>query len=149
LAADEGLNEERSNELRLDEEPFEEHEQVKNEDAEPALGVNDPPDDEETAGELAPPVPGNRDAGLTNPEADRPDVNAESEVDEQGGTWMSVTGIVASILAMFMLPYVLGIVGIIMGYLGFRAGARTSGAWAIGLGVLAILGTLILRPFLY
>ncbi|WP_100488618.1 hypothetical protein [Sporolactobacillus pectinivorans] len=57
----------------------------------------------------------------------------------EGGRGMGWLSLVLSVAALFFLPIVLGIAGIIIGYIAFREGARTLGGWAIGIGAAAIL----------
>ncbi|MFT8317524.1 MAG: DUF4190 domain-containing protein [Sporolactobacillus sp.] len=91
---------------------------------------------EEYARELA--------ADQYNPEAsgrqvehDHP-LRADNREGERGKGigWFAL---VLSVAALFFLPIVLGIAGIIIGYLALRQGARTLGGWAIGIGLVAVL----------
>ncbi|CAM3107470.1 DUF4190 domain-containing protein [Sporolactobacillus spathodeae] len=54
----------------------------------------------------------------------------------KGIGWLAL---VLSVAALFFLPIVLGIAGIIIGFLALRQGARTLGGWAIGIGLVAML----------
>jgi hypothetical protein len=54
----------------------------------------------------------------------------------RGAGWLSL---VLSICALFFMPIVLGIAGIIIGYIAIRKGARTLGGWAVGIGAVAVL----------
>ncbi|GGL40119.1 hypothetical protein [Sporolactobacillus putidus] len=71
-------------------------------------------------------------------EHDRPFGTGERRVFENG-RGMGWLALVFSVAALFFLPIVLGIVGIIIGYIAFREGARTLGGWAIGIGCAAVL----------
>jgi hypothetical protein len=57
----------------------------------------------------------------------------------EGGKGVGWLALVFSVIALFFLPIVLGIAGIIIGYIALREGARTLGGWAIGIGCLAVL----------
>ncbi|MBN6188307.1 DUF4190 domain-containing protein [Aneurinibacillus sp. BA2021] len=75
--------------------------------------------------------------------------NNYEEVNErkgEGGTGLGILGLIMALLAFFMMPIILGISGFIVGYI---AAARGSGAgrWAMGLSVVAVLLTLLLRLF--
>lgn len=69
---------------------------------------------------------------------DRPLRTGGRRIVENGrGTgWLALA---FSVAAFFFLPIVLGIAGIIIGFIAFRAGARTLGGWAIGIGCAAVL----------
>ncbi|RYM02224.1 hypothetical protein EWH99_11400 [Sporolactobacillus sp. THM7-7] len=56
----------------------------------------------------------------------------------EGGRGAGWLALVISIIALFFLPVILGIAGIIIGYIAFRQGARTLGGWAIGIGIVAV-----------
>lgn len=57
----------------------------------------------------------------------------------EGGKGIGWLALVCSVISLFFLPIVLGIAGIIIGYIALRQGARTLGGWAIGIGCLAVL----------
>ncbi|GBF10959.1 DUF308 domain-containing protein [Tepidibacillus infernus] len=78
------------------------------------------------------------------------DIHGEQSSKESGqysGT--AVIGIVLSILSLFFLPYILAPIGIVLGYLAYRRGDQGLGIWAMGLGVIGLLGTLIVSTFVY
>ncbi|GAY76404.1 hypothetical protein NBRC111894_1958 [Sporolactobacillus inulinus] len=91
---------------------------------------------EEYARELA--------ADQYDPEADRD--HGDRRVME-GGKGIGWLGLICSVIALFFLPIVLGIAGIIIGYIALRQGARALGGWAIGIGCLAVLIQLLRRCF--
>ncbi|MFT8362114.1 MAG: DUF4190 domain-containing protein [Sporolactobacillus sp.] len=94
---------------------------------------------EEYAKELA--------ADQYTPDAGGRDYPLRARSDEtERGKGMGWLALVLSIAALFFLPIVLGIAGIIIGYLALRQGARTLGGWAIGIGLAALLIQL-LTPF--
>lgn len=71
----------------------------------------------------------------------------ERESPQNGTSGVGVTGLVLSILSLFLWPYLLGAVGIVLGYFAYRRGARTLGAWSMVIGAIAILGALIVYPY--
>jgi len=104
------------------------------------LSVELTPDNsqEEFAAEIAPAttnvIPLNR-----KQESVAEDKDAE-KVNRSGWT---VTGLLLSVFSLFFLPVLLASAGILLGYLGYRRGERTLGFWAMGLGAISLLGTLI------
>ncbi len=52
-----------------------------------------------------------------------------------------------SILSLFLLPYLLAPVGMVLGYLALRRNARTMGTWAMIIGAVAILGAILIYPY--
>lgn len=101
-----------------------------------ARGVHD--DDVETAAEIAEPI-----RGRTR-RSDDEDIDGSPQ---SGASGVGVTGLVLSILSLFMWPYLLGIVGIVLGIVAYRRDARTLGGWAIAIGVIGILGALVIYPY--
>jgi hypothetical protein len=96
---------------------------------------NDPSEyREETAAELAEPVP------LVH-RRERDHLGAE------GGTGVGLTALALSILSLFVMPILLGIAGIIVGFFARRRGATGLGAWAIGIGVVAVIIGIFITPF--
>ncbi|MFC0270021.1 DUF308 domain-containing protein [Metabacillus herbersteinensis] len=95
---------------------------------------------EETAAELAAPIPLGRDREYKSVE-DRGD----GRVNEGKGT--GYLGIALSIISLFMLPVILGAAGIIVGFIARRRGAKTLGAWAIGIGAASLVLGIFILPF--
>ncbi|MGM7635579.1 DUF4190 domain-containing protein [Bacillus sp. Hm123] len=94
---------------------------------------------EETAAELAEPIPFRRND--VSEEVDR-------EVgEEEGGRGLGYAGLISSILALFMIPVLFGAVGIVLGFMARRRGSEGLGAWAIGIGVVALVVGLFILPF--
>lgn len=62
------------------------------------------------------------------------------------GNTMGLIGLGLSILALFMFPFILSLAGIITGYIAYRRNARTLGLWAMGIGIVAMLATLVFAP---
>jgi hypothetical protein len=94
-------------------------------------------DDVEAAAEIAEPLPARRAARETDVE-DSP---------ENGASGIGMTGLGLSILSLFLLPYLVAPIGMVLGYLAYRRNARTLGAWAMIVGAIAILGALVIYPF--
>lgn len=88
---------------------------------------------EETSAEIAPPIRFN---------------GRERRVErEEGGKGIGVTALILSILSLFFWPIILGIVGIVMGFMARRRGAITLGSWAISLGAISIIIGIFIAPF--
>ncbi|ATA60686.1 hypothetical protein GS458_2245 [Geobacillus stearothermophilus] len=95
---------------------------------------------EETAAEVAEPI---RRRDERDEERGR-DERDEERADGAGLGWLALA---LSIIALFIWPILLGAAGIIVGFIARRRGAETLGAWAIGIGVIAILVRLFIMPF--
>ncbi|WP_349407840.1 DUF4190 domain-containing protein [Pseudalkalibacillus sp. SCS-8] len=99
---------------------------------------------EETAAEVLP-----------LPEQERVDDrrgNHEEELDQETddlneGRGVGYFALALSVLSLFFLPVLLGAAGIIVGFFARRRGARSLGNWAIGLGIVSIVVSLIFVPF--
>lgn len=63
------------------------------------------------------------------------------------GSGIGMVGIGSSILSLFLLPYVLGPLGIVLGFLAYRREARSMGTWAMVIGALAFVGALLIYPY--
>ena len=95
---------------------------------------------EETAAEVAVPV-----AARGN-YAERNHLEVEREEGDEGRGYGRLA-LILSILSLFFLPVLLGAAGVILGFIARRRGAYSTGAWAIGIGIVSIvIGTFIL-PF--
>ena len=99
---------------------------------------------EETANELAP------DPRMVPNQIENPiQTGAEEKGTEEardGAAW-AWSGLILSLLSFLVMPLFLGIVGIGLGYVGFRQGSRNIGVWAMGIGALSILASLLITPF--
>ncbi|MDF2680248.1 MAG: hypothetical protein K0R47_1438 [Brevibacillus sp.] len=93
-------------------------------------------DDVETAAEIAEPIPVRRSVRETPDEDSR----------EGGASGIGMTGLGLSILSLFLMPYLIAPIGMVLGYLAYRRNSRTLGAWAMIVGAIAILGALIIYP---
>ncbi|WP_232713423.1 DUF4190 domain-containing protein [Bacillus xiapuensis] len=99
---------------------------------------------EETAAEIAEPIPFRRDR--QEDDIRRTDVK-EEDVRDEGGQGFGYAGLIASIIALFVMPVLFGAAGIILGFMARRRGAAGVGGWAIGIGAAAIVFGLFIRPF--
>ncbi|GGH26573.1 DUF5353 domain-containing protein [Paenibacillus segetis] len=80
---------------------------------------------------------------------DRSDDTVDSDVmDSSMGTTVGYIGIGLGILSLFMWSIVLGPIAAIMGFYAYSQDRKTTGAWAMGLGVLATLSYFILIPLM-
>lgn len=95
-------------------------------------------DDVETAAEIAEPIPVRRHSVREEPDEDS---------RESGASGIGMTGLGLSILSLFLMPYLIAPIGMVLGYLAYRRNSRTLGAWAMIVGAIAILGALIIYPF--
>ncbi|WEG14254.1 DUF4190 domain-containing protein [Pullulanibacillus sp. KACC 23026] len=70
------------------------------------------------------------------------------EADDATSTGLGWLALALSIIGLFFLPIVMGIAGIIVGFIARAQGARGLGAWAIGIGAAVIILRLVAYPFL-
>lgn len=66
---------------------------------------------------------------------------------ENAGSGMGMTAVGLAILSLFLLPYLLAPVAMVIGYLAMRRGARSLGIWALVIGAVAILGAMVIYPY--
>lgn len=92
---------------------------------------------EEYATEVAPPM----DTSV------RREKNEESTADQSTGRTAGYVGLGLGIASLFMWSVILGPIAAVVGYYAYNKGSRTTGAWSIGLGILATLSYFILIPF--
>jgi hypothetical protein len=108
--------------------------------------------DMEAANEISPALPDTALGRERNGEPE-PARNARrgehQERDGEGisGQGLGWTGLVLSILAFFIFPILFGIAGVAFGFFGYRQGAQTLGIWAMVLGGLAVLGSILFSPY--
>lgn len=95
--------------------------------------------DEETAAEIAAPVPLNRGR-------DRQDTDQTTD-RAAGGAGLGTLALALSILSLFVLPILFGAAGIVLGFVARRRGAEGLGAWAIGIGAVSIIIGIFILPF--
>ncbi|RBW70535.1 DUF308 domain-containing protein [Bacillus taeanensis] len=99
---------------------------------------------EETAAEVAPIRP-TMESSFNAPTEQRQGLNQEANENEGRGTGM--IAIALSILSLFFLPVLLGSIGLIVGFIARRRGARSLGNWAIGIGAASVIISLFFAPF--
>jgi hypothetical protein len=99
---------------------------------------------EEFSGELYAPAPARR--YVIKRRRSKYQYIEENERKKEGGTGLGVLGLVMALLAFFMMPVILGVSAFVIGYIAARRGSG-AGRWAMGLSVVAVLLTLLLRPF--
>lgn len=97
-------------------------------------------DDTETAQEVAEPMPWVDD---NEDNAERDTVDRE----EEEGKGMGITSIVLSLISIFLWPAILASAGIIVGFIAFRRGARTTGTWGMVIGAFSLIMALIMPTF--
>lgn len=91
---------------------------------------------EEYAAEVAPPM-----------ETSARGVNDDDAAGLSAGRTAGYVGLVMGIAALFMWSVILGPIATVVGYYAYSKGSRTTGAWSMGLGILATLSYFILIPF--
>lgn len=62
------------------------------------------------------------------------------------GRGAGIFAVVLSILSLFFLPVLLGIAGIVVGFVARRGNAKALGNWAIGIGALSIIMKVFFAP---
>lgn len=65
--------------------------------------------------------------------------------ETEAGRGLGIFGLVLSVLSFFIVPFLLGPAGIILGIISIRRGSRW-GMWAVGLGVVSIILTAFVAP---
>ncbi|WP_249292482.1 DUF308 domain-containing protein [Metabacillus flavus] len=93
---------------------------------------------EESAAEIAPPIGSYREEERV------------ADDERNGAVEGRSTGYIAialSVISLFLLPVILGAAGIIVGFVARRKGAKTLGAWAIGIGAVSLVLGLFVTPF--
>lgn len=66
---------------------------------------------------------------------------------ESGGRTMGIIALVLSLISFFLLPFLFGSVGIILGVFAAARGSRI-GWWALALSIIAIALSMIIRPIM-
>lgn len=76
-------------------------------------------------------------------------VNRAEDAGREGtaGRTAGYVGLGIGILSLFMWSVILGPIAAVVGYYAYNKGSRTTGAWSIGLGILATISYFILIPF--
>jgi len=93
--------------------------------------------DVEAAAEIAEPIPARRSSRAVDEEDSR----------ENGASGIGMTGLGLSILSLFLMPYLVAPIGMVLGFLAYRRNSRALGAWAMIIGAIAILGALVIYPY--
>jgi len=104
---------------------------------------NEPPEyREETAAEIAAPVP------ITRPAfQERSKDTSGAGTGTKEGTGIGWAALALSILSLFVMPILFGAAGIVLGFVARRRGAQGLGSWAIGIGALSIIVGIFILPF--
>lgn len=63
------------------------------------------------------------------------------------GRTVGYVGVGLGIASLFMWSIILGPLAAVMGFYAYSQGTKTSGAWAIGLGIVSTLSYFVLMPF--
>lgn len=96
---------------------------------------------EETAAEIAAPVRGDvRSKGNQNQQTG-------GNADQATGSIMGFSALALSILSLFVLPVLLGLTGIVLGFIARARGAKGLGNWAIGIGAISVVIGMFVLPF--
>ncbi|PTM59423.1 hypothetical protein [Desmospora activa] len=71
----------------------------------------------------------------------------DGDADQAGeaGRGLGIFSVVLSVLSFFMVPFLLGAAGIVLGIISARRGSRW-GMWAVGIGVVSIILTAFIAP---
>lgn len=77
--------------------------------------------------------------------ADRADDDQEDISQVNPGRGIGIVGLIFSIVSLFIVPFLLGSVGIILGVISAARGSRL-GWWAAGVGILSIVISLFVYP---
>lgn len=77
--------------------------------------------------------------------ADRADDHDENISQVNPGRGIGIVGLIFSIVSLFIVPFLLGSVGIILGVISAARGSRL-GWWAAGVGILSIVISLFVYP---
>lgn len=91
---------------------------------------------EEYAAEVAPPI-----------ETSGRSVDEDDATGLSAGRTAGYVGLVMGIASLFMWSVILGPIATVVGYYAYSKGSKTTGAWSMGLGILATLSYFILIPF--
>ncbi|RAL25905.1 DUF4190 domain-containing protein [Thermoflavimicrobium daqui] len=72
--------------------------------------------------------------------------NRDDDVTGDKGRGLGITGLILSIIAFFIWPFILAPAGIIIGAISIRRGS-SYGWWAVGIGLVALVFAVIAFPF--
>ncbi|MBR0602097.1 cell division protein CrgA [Bacillus safensis] len=94
---------------------------------------------EETAAEIAEPYQASRD---------REDRRGRDHAgDDSGSKGIGYTALAIAIISLFVLPVLLGVAAIVVGYIARRKGEHALGAWSIGIGIVSVILGIFITPF--
>ncbi|MEF2964705.1 hypothetical protein V3851_02595 [Paenibacillus sp. M1] len=71
----------------------------------------------------------------------------QSDAGETAGRTVGYVGVGLGIASLFMWSIILGPLAAVLGFYAYSQGSKTTGAWGIGLGVVATLSYFVLIPF--
>ncbi|WDF03062.1 MULTISPECIES: hypothetical protein [Shouchella] len=74
--------------------------------------------------------------------------DSQDDFENSSGKGIGTMGIVFAITSLFLVPLLLGPIGIISGIIAIVKGRKTLGIWAIAIGAISVLSTLIFTPLL-
>lgn len=95
---------------------------------------------EETAAEIAAPLSLSRDRGQIEGDEER-ETKTSANI-------MGISALAISILSLFVLPVILGITGVVLGFVARnRSGSKGLANWAIGIGAISIIIGIFVLPF--
>ena len=98
---------------------------------------------EEMAAEIAAPAP----VGMMRRDSETENAGENGQAEGASGGVMGLSAIAVSILSLFVLPIILGITGVVLGFIARSRGSKGLGSWAIGLGALSIIIGMFILPF--
>ncbi|MEW9670996.1 hypothetical protein [Ammoniphilus sp. 3BR4] len=104
--------------------------------------------EEETASELSPRLPATPVPRDIKEDEDSLTQSSLHDIQEGegSGTALGIVGLVLSLASLFTLPFFLSLLGIGAGFAASRRGARSLGKWAIGVGVISMIGAVLFAP---
>ncbi|MFF2482005.1 hypothetical protein [Paenibacillus sp. NPDC058071] len=79
----------------------------------------------------------------------RDETEAVERSRDWGGTALGWTALAFAVASWFVWPVLLGLTSIALGGIAFWQGARTIGGWAIAIGLIAVLLSLVVVPLYY
>ncbi|WCK55806.1 DUF4190 domain-containing protein [Aneurinibacillus sp. Ricciae_BoGa-3] len=91
---------------------------------------------EETASELAPHRPSPVQFGKN-----------DTPREDAGGKGLGTVALILSILSFFIMPYLFGVAGLVLGFFAAKRGGKATGRWAIYLAIAAMVLPLFIRPW--
>jgi len=101
------------------------------------------------AGKPYEPIRGREEfAAEMTPHAEQGVVFPYEERQEEAGFGIGVLALALSLLSLFFAPYLLGAGGVLLGYIAYRQGSKSFGAWAMGLGLVSIVVAFFLGPLI-